>query len=76
MTLDQMQDGLPFVIDTLHSQGELRRRLVDMGFIAGAEGTVLRRAPLGGPIELRIGRSRLALRLTEAQLVSVIPSHA
>ena len=76
MTLDQVHDGLPFVIDELCMRGEIRKRLVDMGFVAGAAGTVLRRAPLGGPIQLQIGRTRLALRLTEAQLVVVAQPHA
>lgn len=76
MTLDQVHDGVPFVIDALCMRGEIRKRLVDMGFVTGAAGTVLRRAPLGGPIQLQIGRTRLALRLAEAQLVVVAQPHA
>ncbi len=71
MTLDQIHDGFPFVIDSLTARGEIRRRLVDMGFVSGAEGMLLRRAPLGGPVELRIGRTRLALRIAEAQEIHV-----
>jgi len=74
MTLDQVNDGFAFVIDSLSARGEIRKRLVDMGFVSGAQGTVLRRAPLGGPVELRIGRSRLALRITEAQKIHVAVS--
>ena len=76
MTLDQVHDGFPFVIDSLSARGEIRKRLVDMGFVTGAEGTVLRRAPLGGPVELKIGRSRLALRIAEAQKIHVAASDA
>ncbi len=71
MTLDQVHDGVPFVIDALSARGEIRKRLVDMGFTSGAQGTVLRRAPLGGPIELRIGRTCLALRINEARDILV-----
>lgn len=76
MTLDQVHDGYPFVIDSLSARGEIRKRLVDMGFVAGAEGTLLRRAPLGGPLELRIGRTRLALRIAEARTIRVAAADA
>jgi ferrous iron transport protein A len=69
MTLDQINDGNPFTIASLAARGEIRKRLVDMGFIAGAQGIVMRRAPLGGPVVLRLGASRIALRLEEARQV-------
>jgi len=69
MTLDQIHDGNAFTIASLAARGEIRKRLVDMGFSAGAQGVVMRRAPLGGPVVLRLGASRIAIRLEEARQV-------
>ena len=76
MTLDQVTIGDSFVISHLTALGEIRRRLVDMGFVAGARGTLLRRAMLGGPLDLRIGAYRIALRSTEAQQIVVSAADA
>ena len=51
----------------------LRQRLLDMGVTRGAEVRVLRRAPLGDPIEFAIGGYCLALRASEADLVELEP---
>lgn len=74
MTLDQIDIGDSFVISHITANGEIRRRLVDMGFISGAQGTLLRRAILGGPLDLRLGAYRIALRSTEAQ--QIVVAHA
>jgi len=76
MTLDQLSIGDSFVISHLTANGEIRKRLVDMGFISGATGKLLRRAMLGGPLDLRIGAYRIALRSTEAQQIVVSHSDA
>jgi ferrous iron transport protein A len=44
-----------------------------MGLIAGAEVQVLRRAPLGDPLQIRLGDYELSLRSSEAELVEVTP---
>ena len=71
MTLDELQQHDRFAILILHSKGEIRRRLIDMGFVRGAQGVVLRKALLGGPIEVRMGRTLLSLRASEAVRVEV-----
>jgi Fe2+ transport system protein FeoA len=50
----------------------LRRRLLEMGLCPGIEVEVLRRAPLGDPIELRLRGYLLSLRLDQAAQVTVI----
>ena len=50
----------------------LAQRLVDLGFWEGTEVQLVRRAPLGDPIEYRLRGYRLALRRTEAARVRVI----
>ncbi len=74
MTLDQIAVGNDFVISSLFAQGEIRRRLVDMGFVSGARGRLLRKALLGGPIEVSLGTWRVAVRLNEARGIEVVGS--
>jgi Fe2+ transport system protein FeoA len=50
---------------------ELRRRLLEMGFCNGASVEVIRRAPLGDPIEFRLRGYCLSLRGEQAQHVHV-----
>ena len=49
----------------------IRRRLMDMGVVSGAEVLVQRIAPLGDPVEIKIKGYDLALRLEEAANISV-----
>ena len=46
-------------------------RLWELGFLPGAMVRVIRRAPLGDPIEVEIGGAHLALRRADAALISV-----
>lgn len=49
----------------------IRQRLLDMGFVAGAELEVQRVAPLGDPVEIRVKGYDLALRKEEAENIQV-----
>jgi len=51
--------------------GKHQRRMLDMGFVPGAEVTVIRRAPLGDPIEYHIKGTAVALRREDANTVLV-----
>jgi ferrous iron transport protein A len=51
--------------------GKVRRRMIDMGLVTGAEVEVVRYAPLGDPIELNVKGYNLSLRKEEAQGVQV-----
>jgi ferrous iron transport protein A len=53
--------------------GTIRRRLMDMGLVAGSEITVQRVAPLGDPIEIRLKGYSLSLRKEEAATILVDP---
>ncbi|MDJ0932891.1 FeoA family protein [Breoghania sp.] len=48
-----------------------RRRLLAMGLTPGAEVTVVRKAPLGDPIELDLRGTSLSVRKDEARIVSI-----
>jgi Fe2+ transport system protein FeoA/Mn-dependent DtxR family transcriptional regulator len=51
--------------------GKHQRRMLDMGFVPGAEVTTIRKAPLGDPIEYRIKGTAVALRSKDADTVLV-----
>ncbi|MGC9336197.1 MAG: ferrous iron transport protein A, partial [Anaerolineae bacterium] len=51
--------------------GKHQRRLLDMGFVPGAEVAVMRKAPLGDPVEYGIKGTAVALRRDEADTVLV-----
>lgn len=53
---------------------EIRRRLLEMGFCNGAKVEVVRRAPLGDPIEFRLRGYHLSLRAEQAQFVKIVPA--
>lgn len=57
------------VITKVDGEGRLRRRLFDMGVTPGAKVTLVKKAPLGDPIEVTIRNYELTLRKTEAELV-------
>ena len=48
-----------------------RRKLLSMGLTPGIELDVLRKAPLGGPLELNLRGFSLSLRRNEAQGIQV-----
>ena len=73
MTLDQLKDGESASIHALRHEGEVGVRLMEMGLFEGARVTVLRRAPMGDPIEIQLGDYRLSLRRTEACAIDVTP---
>jgi len=58
------------VVDILGG-GKHQRRMLDMGFVPGAAVTVIRKAPLGDPVEYRIKGTAVALRREDADAVLV-----
>lgn len=69
--LGQLQPGERATICEVGGSGALRRRLLDMGMVPGAEVEVVRIAPLGDPVEYMIKGYRLSLRRSEASRVAV-----
>ena len=71
LTLNDLQPAQRGRICEVKGVGALRRRLLDMGVVPGAEIEVVRIAPLGDPVEYRVRGYRLSLRRSEATLVMV-----
>lgn len=69
--MSELKPGDKAVIIAVSAQGEVAQRLVDMGLIKGTQFKVLRKAPLGDPLEIQLRGFLLALRMKEAECVSV-----
>jgi ferrous iron transport protein A len=70
-TLDQLKPGQSGVVAALHGNGTVQQRLLEMGVIEGAEVEMVRRAPLGDPLEIIVQGYHLSLRKAEAKLVEL-----
>ena len=57
-----------------HALGAVRQRLLDMGLIPDAEVEVMRVAPLGDPIEIKVATSFITLRKQEADQIEIVNS--
>ncbi len=73
MTLRELKVGQFARIETVGGEGALRQHFLDMGVIPGAEVALVRLAPLGDPMELRIHGYELTLRLADAARIGVTP---
>ena len=65
MKLSELQIGNTATICAVGGSGALRQHFLDMGLIQGTEVTVVKYAPMGDPIELRIHGYELTIRLTQ-----------
>ena len=61
-------------MDTVGGSGALRQHFLDMGLIPGAEVTLVKLAPMGDPMELRIHGYELTLRLDDAAQIGITPT--
>lgn len=74
-TLDMLRPGDTAVIVSIEGNPALVQRLYELGLLEGESVEFLTRAPLGDPIEIRVGNTRLSLRKLDAAGVRVsIPS--
>ncbi len=70
-TLKDVKIGETAVIERLHGEGALKRRIMDMGLTKGTEVYVRKVAPLGDPMELTVRGYELSVRKTDAELIEV-----
>ncbi|MBE5936899.1 MAG: ferrous iron transport protein B [Lachnospiraceae bacterium] len=71
MRLAQLENGNKGIIKEVGGDGALRHHLLDMGLIPGAEVTLVKFAPMGDPLEIRINSYELTLRLDDAKKIKV-----
>ncbi|HHY21760.1 MAG TPA: ferrous iron transport protein A [Bacilli bacterium] len=67
--LSECSYGDRFLIKEMKVEGVLRRRLLDLGFVKGAEITVLQKSPLGDPVAYRVSGTIIALRNDETSKI-------
>jgi len=71
LPLHELKIGQRGTIVRVGGEGPAKRRMLDMGLVAGTEVEVERVAPLGDPIEIKIKGYHLSLRKEEAVQVQV-----
>lgn len=71
INMRQMKDNQAGTIATVRANGELGRRIRDMGLVPGTDIRVQGRAPLKDPVALRVGGFTLTLRNSEADHIDV-----
>jgi len=70
-TLDGLLPGQSAWIEHLAVQGDMRRRLLDLGFVPGTPVEVEMVSPVGDPTAYRVRGSVVALRREQAHLICV-----
>lgn len=71
MTIKDLPAGKSATILKVGGEAALRQHFLDMGLIQGAEVTVIKYAPMGDPVELRIHSYELTIRLSDAEKIEV-----
>lgn len=71
MTLNDLPIGKTATVTTVGGEGALRQHFLDMGLIPNATVTMVKRAPMGDPIEVRIRSYELTLRSEEAKAIEI-----
>ena len=72
-TLNELRPGESARVVSLTGTPSLVQRLAELGLFEGETLTVVALAPLGDPIEVHLGNTRLTLRQQEASTVTVEP---
>ncbi|MBQ5442710.1 MAG: ferrous iron transport protein A, partial [Oscillospiraceae bacterium] len=67
MKLNELKPGQSARISRVGGEGALRQHFLDMGVIPGTEVSMIKLAPMGDPMELRIRGYELTLRLADAE---------
>lgn len=75
MKLSELQIGDTATILSVGGKGALRQHFLDMGLIQGTEVTVVKYAPMGDPVELRIHGYELSIRLADAENIEISEAH-
>lgn len=70
-TLDRMRPGETGTVLSLRGEGAVHQRLQEMGVLEGTEVEVVRLAPLGDPMQIRLLGYHLLIRKSEAALIEM-----
>jgi len=70
--LSELTDNQEAIIVKVLGHGAFRKRITEMGFVAGTEIKVIKQAPLNGPIEYELLGYHVSLRHREAELIEIV----
>lgn len=70
-TLDELELRQHAVVRGVSGHGAMSVRLLEMGFVPGVEVALVKRAPFGDPLELRLRGYHVSLRRAEARMIEV-----
>lgn len=71
-SLADLKPGESARVVRLLGQGPVKRRIMDMGITKGVDIALVKRAPLGDPLELKVRGYKLSLRLEDARKIQVL----
>ena len=71
MRLSELPIGKTARVVSMGGSGALRQHLLDMGLLPGTEVTLMKRAPIGDPLEVRLRGYELTLRQSEADEITI-----
>ena len=71
MTLKDLPIGKTATVRSVGGEGALRQHFLDMGLIPTADVTMVKYAPMGDPVEVRIHSYELTLRLADAEKIEI-----
>jgi len=69
--LSDLLPGEKGIVKKIIGQSMIKRRIVDMGLVAGTVIEVQKYAPLGDPIEIKVKGFNLSLRRNEAEMIEL-----
>ena len=69
LSLDRLAPDHAGTITEVHASGSVRERMAALGLAPGRSVALIRRAPFGGPLHLRIGPTELMIRRADARAV-------
>jgi ferrous iron transport protein A len=71
VTLDELEPGRRARVRAVTGRGAMTVRLLEMGFVPGVEVALVKRAPFGDPLELRLRGFHVSLRRAEARCLEI-----
>ena len=72
MTLANLEIGATAKVKRVTGQGAITKRLMEMGIVPGVSIRVIKSAPFGDPIEIRVKGYNLAMRRNEAEVIEIV----
>lgn len=72
MTIANLEIGSVAKVKNVHGNNRISKRLMEMGIVPGVSIRVIKTAPFGDPIEIRVLGYNLAMRRNEAEAIEIV----